>query len=94
MQETWILSLGWEDPLEEGMATYSSILARRIPWTEQPGGLQSLGFSRQEYWNRLPFLPPGYLPNPGIESRSPALQVDALPSELPGKLLSTMDGAK
>ena len=46
MQETWILSLGWEDPLEEGMATYSSILARRIPWTEQPGGLQSLGLQR------------------------------------------------
>ena len=35
--------LGWEDPTEEGMATYSSILARRIPWTEQPGGLQSMG---------------------------------------------------
>ena len=46
MQETWILSLGWEDPLEEGMATYSSILAWRIPWTEEPGGLQSLGLQR------------------------------------------------
>ena len=39
MQETWVLSLGWEDPLEEGMATHSSILAWRIPWTEEPGGL-------------------------------------------------------
>ena len=38
MQETWVPSLGWEDPLEEGMATYSSILAWRIPWTEEPGG--------------------------------------------------------
>ena len=41
--ETWVRSLGWEDPLEEGMATHSSILAWRIPWTEEPGGLQSMG---------------------------------------------------
>ena len=41
MQGTWVLSLGWEDPLEKGKATYSSILAWRIPWTEEPGGLQS-----------------------------------------------------
>ena len=39
MWETWVRSLGWEDPLEEGMATHSSILAWRIPWTEEPGGL-------------------------------------------------------
>ena len=39
--ETWVQFLGWEDPLEEGMATHSSILAWRIPWTEEPGGLQS-----------------------------------------------------
>ena len=39
MQETWIRSLGWEDPLEKEMATHSSILAWRIPWTEEPGGL-------------------------------------------------------
>ena len=43
MQETRVLSLGKEDPLEEGMATDSSILAWRIPWTEEPGGLQSMG---------------------------------------------------
>ena len=42
MWETWILSLGQEDPLEKGMATHSSILAWRIPWTEEPGGLQSM----------------------------------------------------
>ena len=41
----------------------------------------SMGFSRQEYWTGLPFPSPGDLPNPGIESRSPALQADALPSE-------------
>ena len=43
MQETWVGSLGWEDPLEEEMATYSSILAWKIPWTEEPGELQFLG---------------------------------------------------
>ena len=41
MQETWVWSLGWEDALEKGMATHSSILAWRIPWTKEPGGLQS-----------------------------------------------------
>ena len=46
MWETWVQSLGWEDPLEEGMATHSSILAWRIPWTEEPGGLQSMGLQR------------------------------------------------
>ena len=44
--EIWVQSLGWEDPLEEGMATHSSILAWRIPWTEEPGGLQSMGSQR------------------------------------------------
>ena len=44
MWETWVKSLGWEDPLEKGMATHPSILAWRIPWTEEPGGLQSTGF--------------------------------------------------
>ena len=46
MQETWVRSLDWEDPLEEGMATHSSILVWRIPRTEEPGGLQSLGSQR------------------------------------------------
>ena len=46
MQETWVWSPGWEDPLEKGMAPYSSILAWRIPWTEKPGGLQSMGSQR------------------------------------------------
>ena len=48
-QETWVRSLGWEDPPEEGMATHSSILAWRIPWTEEPGGLQSIGSQRVGY---------------------------------------------
>ena len=46
VRETWVPSLGREDPLEEGMATHSSILAWRIPWTEEPGGLQSMGSQR------------------------------------------------
>ena len=46
MQEMQVLSLGCEDPLEKGMATHSSILAYRIPWTEEPGGLPSLGLQR------------------------------------------------
>ena len=45
-QKTWVWSLGWEDPLEEDMATNSSILAWRIPWTDWSGGLQSKGFQR------------------------------------------------
>ena len=43
MRETWVHSLGWEDPLEEGMVTHSGILAWRISWTEEAGGLQSMG---------------------------------------------------
>ena len=46
MQETWVQSLGREDPLEKEMATYSSILAWRIPWTEEPGRLLSVGSQR------------------------------------------------
>ena len=47
MQETWVSLLGWEDPMEEVMATHSSILAWRIPWTEEPGGLQSMGYRKE-----------------------------------------------
>ena len=43
MQETWVHSLGWEDALEEEMATHSSLLAWKIPWTEEPGRLWSMG---------------------------------------------------
>ena len=46
MQETWVPSLGQEDPMEKEMATHSRILAWRIPWTEEPGGLQSTGSQR------------------------------------------------
>ena len=46
MRDTWVRSLGWEDPLEEGMATHSSLLAWRISWTEEPGRLQSRGVTK------------------------------------------------
>ena len=46
VQETWVQSLGWEDPLEKEMETHSSILAWKISWTEEPGGLQSMGSQR------------------------------------------------
>ena len=46
MQETWVLSLGWEDPLEKERATHSSTLAWKILWMEEPGGLQSMGLQR------------------------------------------------
>ena len=48
MQETWIRSLGWEDPLEKEMATHSNILAWKIPWTEEPGRLQSMGSQKSQ----------------------------------------------
>ena len=45
--ETWVQSLGWEDPLEKEMATHSSILAWKIPWMEEPGRLQSIQFTQR-----------------------------------------------
>ena len=52
MQETGVRSLGGEDPLEQEMATHSSILAWRIPWTEEPGGLQSMGLQKSQTQHR------------------------------------------
>ena len=73
MQETWVRSLGREDPLEKEMATYFSTLAWKIPRMEEPGRLQSMGFSRQEYWSGLLCPSSGDLPNPRTESTSQAL---------------------
>ena len=53
MRETWVRSLSWEDPLEKEMATWSSILSWRIPWTEEPGGLQSMGHKESDTTERL-----------------------------------------
>ena len=57
------------------------------PWTVAYQASLSMGFSKQEYWSGLPFPSPGDLPGPGIESRSPALEADALTSEPPGKYI-------
>ena len=73
MLETLVRSLGQEDLLEKEMAAHSSTIAWKIPQTEEPGRLQSMEFSGQEYWSGLPFPSPGDLPDPGIEPRSPAL---------------------
>ena len=58
------------------------------PWTVAYHTPPPMGFSRQEYWSGLPFPSPGELPDPGIKPRSPALQVDTLPFEPPGKPVS------
>ena len=55
MQETWVQSLGWEDPLEKEMATHSSTLTWKIPWTEEPGRLQSVGRKESDTTERLLF---------------------------------------
>ena len=55
VRETWVPSLGGEDPLEKGMATHSSILAWEDPWTEEPGGLQSMGHKEPDMTERLHF---------------------------------------
>ena len=72
VRETCVGSLGWEDPLEEGMATHFSILVWRIPWTEEPGGLQSMGLQRvRQDWATFTFtlwLNPFYY----ISIKSPA----------------------
>ena len=59
-----------------------------IPWTVSCQAPLSMGFSRQEYWNGVPFPPPGALPDPGIKPRSPALQADSLLTVVQGKPLS------
>ena len=84
-QETQVLSLSQEDPLEKGMATHSSILAWRIPWTVAFQAPLSMEFSGKEYWSELPFPSPGDLPDSGMEPRSSALPADSLPSDPPGR---------
>ena len=67
------------------MNLLSRVWLFETPWTVAHQALQSMEFSRQEYWSGLPFPSPGDLPNPGTEPGRPALQADALPSEPPGK---------
>ena len=69
MQETWVRSLGWEDPLEKEIATHSSILAWRIPWAEEPGGLQSSVRKESDTTERLH----PHLQHIGMDSRKMVL---------------------
>ena len=93
MWETWVQSLGWEDPLEKGTATHFSILAWRIPWTVTRQASLSMGIlqARILEWVVMPFSRGSS--HPGIEPRSPALQEDSLPSEPPGKPKDTGVGS-
>ena len=84
----WFLStLDWS--FRGGGLVANSCLTLAIPWTVACQAPLSVGFSRQEYWSGLLFPSPGDLPDPGIESGSPALQADDLPTELWGKPLDT-----
>ena len=69
------------------MKSLSSVRLFETPWTVAYQAPPSMEFSRQKYWSGLPFPSPRDLPNPGTEPRSPALQADTSPSELPGGLL-------
>ena len=69
---------------EKRVKSLSCVRLSATPWAVAYQAPPSMGFSRQEYWNGLPFPSPGDLPNPGVEPGSPALQADPLP-ELPGK---------
>ena len=89
----------WDSPGKNtGVGCYFLLQCRKVkvkslspvqlfvtPWTVAHQALLSIGFSRQEYWSRLPFPSPGHLPSPGIKPWSPALQVDSLLPEPPGK---------
>ena len=79
MQETWVPSLGGEDPLEKGMATHSSILAWRIPWTEEPDGLQSLGVTESDIFILLTSQSPGRSESPSAHSPACCLGVSVGP---------------
>ena len=68
------------------MCRHAQVMSDSLqPHVYSPLGFSSMGFSRQEYWSGLPCPPPGDFPQPGIEPRSPTLQVDSLPAELLGK---------
>ena len=70
---------------EKTVKSLSHVRLFATPWTVAYQASLSMGFSRQEYWSGLPFPSPGYLPDPGVEPRSPTLEADALTSEPPGK---------
>ena len=84
----------WDESLllSEWVKSLSRVRLFATPWTVAYQASLSMGFSRQEYWSGLPFPSPGDLPNPGIEPGSPALEIDPLTSEPPGKPKSLLFG--
>ena len=82
-----------KNPICKCAGMLKSCLTHCNPMVCSPLGFSSMGFSRQEYWSGLPCPPPGDFPHPGIEPRSPTLQVDSLPSKPPGKpyMISTLN---
>ena len=82
------MTLVWLDCFKVKVKSLSCVRLFATPWTVAHQAPPSMGFSRQEYWSGFPFPSPGHLPNPGIEPRSPALQVDALTSEHQLKVFS------
>ena len=85
IQETWVWSLGLEDPLEKEMALHSSTLAWRIPWREEPGGLQSMGSQRvghdwamslHEIWHQFPVLFTSCGPSTGVSASASVLPMN------------------
>ena len=85
MRETWVRSLGWEDPLEHGMTTHSSILAWRTPWTEEPGGHRSQNHTGSDTTEQLSItqctvvhtylLNPQYVPGPFVGTAASEVKV-------------------
>ena len=82
MHISWVVLQMWK---KMKVKSFSCVQVFVTPWTVAYQALQSMEFSRQEYWSGLPFPFPGDLPNPGIEPGSPSLQADTLPYEPPGK---------
>ena len=78
MRETWVQSLGWKDLLEKEMAAHSSILAWKIPWTEEPGGLQSMGSQRVRHNWACVFAPLSFL---SLKKRQVSHKTERLPTE-------------
>ena len=86
VRQGWMLSpVLFNSQVEWKVESLSRVRLFATPWTVAHQAPLSMGFSKQEYWSGLPFPSLGNLPNPGIEPRSPVLQADALPSELPRK---------
>ena len=91
MQETWVQSLGQEDPLEKGMATHTSILAWRMPWTVEPDGLQSMGSQSQTRLNDRRFHRGQSYRKTGSRIRENGVWILPPPFTCPGAVVLSLD---